>query len=74
MNRVAAERKLINLTQAELASRLDVDPSTVGRWEGGGSIPQDKLIEMRSTFCCDIDWILGVSNRRRTGGVAADMT
>lgn len=71
MNRVASERKITNMTQADLASQVNVDPSTVARWERGGNIPQDKLIEMRSVFRCDIDWLLGVSDERRTIGAAA---
>lgn len=66
MNRVCVERKNLNLTQAELAKELDVDQSTVVRWEAGGSIPQEKMVKMRSLFGCDLDWLLGVSNDRKT--------
>lgn len=45
---------------------MSVDRSTVVRWEGGGNIPQDKIIDMRSLFGCDIDWLLGVSAERLT--------
>ena len=34
MNRVAAERKLQDLTQIELASKLQVSPCTDVRWVG----------------------------------------
>lgn len=71
MNRVKAERSLLGLTQRELAAELGVDKSTVVRWEGGGSIPQEQIIAMRSLFGCDIDWLLGVTEQRRTI-VAAD--
>lgn len=66
MNRVCAERKNLGLTQAELAELVDVDQSTVVRWESGGSIPQEKMIKMRSLFSCDIDWLVGVSDERKT--------
>lgn len=65
MNRVSSERALKGLTQVELAEALRVDPSTVNRWEGGGSIPEKKLIEMRGLFNCDIDWLLGLSDERQ---------
>ena len=42
MNRVCVERKNLGLTQVELAELVDVDQSTVVRWESGGSIPQEK--------------------------------
>lgn len=66
MNRVCAERKNKDLTQVELAKELGVDQSTVVRWEAGGSIPQEKLVMMRALFGCDLDWLLGVSDERKT--------
>ena len=65
MNRVRAERNMQGWTQAELAQKINVDPSTVTRWENGGSIPEQKLIEMRNVFRCDIDWLLGLTEERR---------
>lgn len=66
MNRVCAERKNLGLTQAELAKEVGVDQSTVVRWEAGGSIPQEKMVRMRSLFGCDLDWLIGVSDDRKT--------
>ena len=66
MNRVRSERAMHRWTQVELAKRVGVDPSTVVRWENGGSIPEQKLIEMRTIFNCDIDWLLGLTEERRT--------
>ena len=66
MNRVCSERKLKGWTQQDLAEHLGVDKSTIVRWEGGGNIPQEKIIGMRSLFKCDIDWLLGVADERKT--------
>lgn len=66
MNRVCSERNNMGWTQAELAEKVGVDQSTVVRWEAGGSIPQEKMVKMRSLFCCDIDWLIGVSDERKT--------
>lgn len=66
MNRIRAERCNKGWTQADLAKQVDVDASTVVRWESGGSIPDKKLVKMRELFCCDIDWLLGLSHDRRT--------
>ena len=65
MNRVSSERAMKGWTQTKLANELRVDPSTVNRWEAGGSIPEKKLIEMRGLFNCDIDWLLGLSDERQ---------
>jgi len=66
MNRVCAERKNLGLTQADLAGLIGVDQSTIVRWESGGSIPQEKMVKMRGLFNCDIDWLIGVSDVRKT--------
>ena len=66
MNRVCAERKNLGLTQAELAEKIEVDQSTIVRWEAGGSIPQEKMVKMRTLFGCDLDWLIGVSDERKT--------
>lgn len=66
MNRVCAERKNLGLTQAELAEKIEVDQSTIVRWEAGGSIPQEKMVKMRTLFGCDLDWLVGVSDERKT--------
>lgn len=66
MNRVSAERKLKGLTQEQLAQNLAVDRTTIVRWETGESIPDKKLVAMRDVFGCDIDWLLGLSDERRT--------
>ena len=66
MNRVCVERKNLGLTQVELAELVDVDQSTVVRWESGGSIPQEKMVKLRRLFGGDIDWLIGVSDERKT--------
>lgn len=42
--RVVAARHLLGLTQRELAHRLGVDPSTLGRWERGEGQPSKGLL------------------------------
>lgn len=64
MNRIRAERALKGWSQEELADRLDVDASSVIRWEAGGCISQDNIVEMRSLFGCTIDWLLGLCEER----------
>jgi transcriptional regulator with XRE-family HTH domain len=39
-NRLAARRKAIGFSQEQLADRLRIDRSTVGRWESGETAPQ----------------------------------
>lgn len=65
-NRVKSERNLQGWTQSVLAKKVGVDVSTVIRWESGGSIPQEKMIILRELFKCDLDWLIGVSNERKT--------
>ena len=41
--RIARRRQLLGWTQAELADRLGVSPSTVANWERGAAYPKKKL-------------------------------
>ena len=38
-NKIAAARKKINLSQAELAQQVSISPQAVGKWERGESMP-----------------------------------
>jgi len=48
--KIVTYRKLLGLTQKELAHRLGIDPSTLGRWERGKSKPSKKPLENLTTF------------------------
>lgn len=49
-NRIAAARKKINISQAQLAQRLFISPQAVGKWERGESMPDiitfNRLVEI----------------------------
>lgn len=48
------------MTQAQLADKLDVDVSTVCKWEAGINNPRvDGLLKMAELFHCSIDEIFG---------------
>lgn len=66
MNRVCSERNLKGWTQTDLAREVGVNESTVVRWEAGGNIPQDKMVKLRSIFGCDLDWLIGLTDERKT--------
>lgn len=66
MNRIASERNMKNLTQVQLAAELGVSETTIVRWEKGGSVSQNELVKMRNIFHCDLDWLLGLSDERRS--------
>ena len=53
--RIRNERKKANLTQAELATKLGIQQSTVASWETGANTPRMKnLLKMASVLGCDI--------------------
>ena len=52
-------RKMTNMTQEELAEKLDVSRQTVSKWELGTVLPEvDKLVVICETFNCSIDQLL----------------
>ena len=52
-------RKLTNMTQEELAERMDVARQTVSKWEIGTALPEvEKLVALCEMFSCSIDQLL----------------
>ena len=52
-------RKMTNMTQEELAGKMDVSRQTVSKWELGAVLPEvEKLIELSELFNCSVDQLL----------------
>ncbi len=52
-------RKMANLTQENLAEKLDVSRQTISKWEQNLAYPEiEKLIEVSELFHCSVDQIL----------------
>jgi len=51
--RIVLWRRTLGLTQRELARRLGVDPSTLGRWERGEGRPTSKYRDRLLAFLAD---------------------
>lgn len=58
--RIGEMRKRAGLTKTQLADRLDVDLSTVCKWETGVNKPAaDGLLKLADLFHCTIDELYG---------------
>ena len=52
-------RKMTNMTQEELAGRMDVSRQTISKWELGVVLPEvEKVVELCDMFNCSIDELL----------------
>ncbi|MDE7207479.1 MAG: helix-turn-helix domain-containing protein [Lachnospiraceae bacterium] len=52
-------RKMANMTQEELAEKINVSRQTISKWELGAILPEvEKLIELSETFHCSVDQLL----------------
>lgn len=52
-------RKAHNLTQEQLAEKLDVSRQSVSKWESGQAVPEvDKLTALSEVFSVTIDYLL----------------
>lgn len=59
--RIAARRKLLNLSQEALAEHLGVSRQAVSKWESDAAIPEiDKLIALSKLYDVSVGWLLGV--------------
>ena len=52
-------RKQNNMTQEQLAERLEVSRQTVSKWEAGTSYAEmEKLLQLCDLFSCELDTLL----------------
>ena len=62
--RIAQERKKLDLSQMGLAARLDVSRQAISKWESDITIPEiDKLITLSKLFGVSVGWLLGVEEQ-----------
>lgn len=65
MNRIKLLREEANMTQQELANKLNGAKSTVAMYEKGDRKPSmEILLKLSNIFNCSIDYILGKSDIR----------
>lgn len=65
-------RKHRDMTQEELAARMEVSRQSVSKWESDGSFPEmDTLLRLCDLFRCDLDTLLRGDVSRRFGEDAA---
>lgn len=54
--RIKKCRQDVGLRQEDIAVRLNIDRSTVSKWESGAAMPRaDKLTELAKVLGCTID-------------------
>ena len=59
-NRIQKHRKVLNLTQEELAEKLNVTAQAVSKWENDNAYPDIQLlIKLADIFNCSLDELMG---------------
>ena len=65
MNRIKNLREELNMTQQELADKLEGAKSTVAMYEKGNRKPSlEVLVKLSEIFDCSIDYLLGKTDVR----------
>lgn len=54
----------------DLAAKLRVDTTTIGRWERGATIPDIRKIELAVHYDCSVEYLMGWSGERGKAPVA----
>ena len=68
MNRIKFLREELNMTQQELANKLDGAKSTVAMYENETRKPSmEVLLRLSEIFNCSIDYLLGKTDIRNLG-------
>lgn len=63
MHRIRELRKAKKLSQQELAARLNIDRSTIAKWETGTNSPRtDKLRQLAEVLDCSLEELLPPAN------------
>lgn len=63
--RIASLRNEKRLSQAELAKRISVSPSTIGMWETDQrAIKDDDLVSLANSFDVSVDYLLGRTTKK----------
>lgn len=64
-DRIKELRVYSNLTQSQLAAKIDRGEATIRAWESGRAKPDaDTLILLSDIFDCSIDYLLGISESK----------
>jgi len=59
VNNIRGMREANGFTQEAVARKLNIERSTIAKWETGKSLPRaDKLIELSKIFKCTIENLL----------------
>lgn len=58
--RLKMGRAAKGLSKAKFAELMDVEPSTVTRWEKGGGIEEDKIPEIAALLGRSTEWLTGI--------------
>lgn len=70
MNRIVLERKRQNLTQEELAEKLNISQKSISKYETGARKPSfETLTQMAKLFDVSTDYLLGVTESRKNNKV-----
>lgn len=65
-NVFAIERRRLNLTQEQLANKLNTSRSNVANWENRQNMPSvDLLIKCSTLFDCDVMYLAGYQKERK---------
>lgn len=63
---IEAERGRIGLSKHAISKQLNISTTTYNHYIAGRPIPSDVLIAMADLFECRVDYLLGLTDDRRT--------
>lgn len=59
VNNIQVKRNEVKLKQEDIARALDIDRSTVAKWETGRSLPRaERLVKLAKVLGCSIDELM----------------
>jgi len=67
--KIAARRKLLGMSQENLAESLGISRQAISKWEADACVPEiDKLIALSKLYSVSIGWLLGIEDETTSHG------
>lgn len=72
--RLQEQRRLMKLSQKEVATTLNISPSVISNYESGERTPSvENIMALATLYRCSVDYLLGIDTSNSTHSINTSM-
>lgn len=72
--RLQEQRRLMKLSQKEVATTLNISPSVISNYESGERTPSvENIMALATLYRCSVDYLLGIDKSNSTHSINTSM-